>query len=146
MASTQSKASATKIGNAFDEERLRRQLAATAVAAELLLILQQDDLGRDLTQEALLVSADFARLVPKNKSNGRNAAVIPMPAGARVQHLINALLVEDGDASLAVKLMSSRFADAAAAGIELQMYEHPEIGQPAVALHLAVRSEISRDR
>ncbi|MCY1238488.1 hypothetical protein D9M72_512290 [compost metagenome] len=67
-----------------------------------------------------------------------------MPVGARVQHLLKALLIEDGDASLAVKLMSYRFADAAAQGKELEMYQHEDIGRPAVALHLAVRSEIHR--
>ncbi|OWK23970.1 hypothetical protein AJ87_26645 [Rhizobium yanglingense] len=56
--------------------------------------------------------------------------------------LLKALLVDDGDASLAVKLISYRFADAVREGKQLEMYEHEGIGRPAVALHLAVRSEI----
>lgn len=142
MASNQSNTSAAKIGSAFDEELCRRQLAATAVVAALLLRLQREDHDRDLTEVALFVGADDARLVPKNTSSGRNTAVIPMPAGTRVSHLLKAMLVEDGDAPLAVKLMSYRFADATREGKELEMYEHEGIGRPAVALHLAVRSEI----
>ncbi|TBX74479.1 hypothetical protein E0I74_26970 [Rhizobium laguerreae] len=142
MASKQSKTSASKIGSAFDEEHCRRRLAAIAVVAELLLRLQHEDPDRDLTEMALFVSADQARLVPKDTASKPNTAVIPMPARACARHLLNALLVDDGDAPIAVKLMSYRFAASALEGKRLEMYEHEDIGRPAVALHLAVRSEV----
>lgn len=104
--------------------------------------LQHEDPDRDLTEMALSVSADQARLVPKDTASNPNTAVIPMPAQARARHLLNALLVDDGDAPIAVKLMSYRFAAAAREGKQLEMYEHEGIGRPAVALHLAVRSEV----
>lgn len=142
MASKQTTTSAVEIGSAFDGEQARLYLGAVSVAAELLLRLRHEDPDRDLTDMALFVSADQARLVSKNTASTPNTAVIPMPDGARARHLLKALLIDDGDAPIAVKLMSFRFAEAIRKGEQLEMYEHESIGGPAVALHLAVRSEV----
>ncbi|TCU13759.1 hypothetical protein [Rhizobium sullae] len=142
MASKQSKTSAAEIGSAFDEEQARLYFGAAAVAAELLMRVRHEDPDRDLTDMAVFVSADQARLVPQSAKIKRNTAVIPMPDGACARHLLKALLVDDGDAPIAVKLMSYRFAAAAREGKQLDMYEHEGIGRSAVALHLAVRSEV----
>ncbi|MGR9128941.1 hypothetical protein [Rhizobium leguminosarum] len=144
MASKHSKTpTADSISN---DEQARIYLGAVSVAAEMLLRLHQEDPDRDLTEMALFVSADQASLVPRSTKIKRNTAVIPMPDRARVYHLLKALLVDEGDASTALKLMLFRFAEAARQGEQLEMYEHEAIGRPAVALHLAVRSEISPHR
>ncbi len=65
-----------------------------------------------------------------------------MPDGDCARHLLKALLVEEGDAWIGPTLMSFRFADAARRGQRLDMYEHEAVGRPAVAMHLAVWSEI----
>ncbi|PDT46680.1 hypothetical protein CO661_17435 [Sinorhizobium fredii] len=142
MASKKSKTSAAETGSVFDEGQARLTLGATSVAAELLLRLHHEDPDRDLTGTALFVSAVQACLVPQNTKIKRNTAVIPMPDGACVRHLLKALLVDEGDAAIAVKLMSFRFAEAVRMGEQLDMYDHEDIGGPAVALHLAVRSEV----
>ncbi|MBY3249923.1 hypothetical protein HFN72_29545 [Rhizobium laguerreae] len=142
MASKHPKTPAAENDSIVSEEHARMYLGAISVTAEMLLRLHQDDPDRDLTDVALFVSADRACLVPRSTKITRNTAVIPMPDGARLRHLLKALMVDDGDASIAVKLMSFRFAEAARQGEQLEMYDHEAIGRPAVALHLAVRSEI----
>ncbi|MGR9399926.1 hypothetical protein ACU8M5_09275 [Rhizobium leguminosarum] len=146
MASKHSKEAAAENASVFTEEQARIYLGAISVTAEMLLRLHQEDPDLDLTDMAMFVSADQACLVPQSKKIKANTAVIPMPNGTRVRHLLKALLIEEGDAPIAVKLMSLRFAEAARNGEQLDMYEHEAIGRPAVALHLAVRSEIPPHR
>jgi len=105
-----------------------------------MLKLHAEDPHRSLDGVLLVVSAEGVALVPNGKALARNSASIPMPQGARVRHLLAALMVEEGDVELAIKVLTVRLAEADEAGKILDMYQDEMIGGPSVALHLAVRA------
>ncbi|CUX66996.1 MULTISPECIES: hypothetical protein [Agrobacterium] len=133
------------ISRASEAVRARRILEATSAVSELVLRLQADHPHRSLDGILLVVSDKGVALVPNGKATARNSTNIPMPRGTRVRHLLAALMVEDGDVELAIKVLTVRLAEANEAGKTLNMYQDEAIGGPSVALHLAVRAFVDVD-
>lgn len=130
------------IFRASEAVHARRILAATSAVSELMLKLHADDPERSLDGILLVVSDKGVALVPNGKAIARNSANIPMPQGTRVRHLLAALMVEEGDVELAIKVLTVRLAEADEAGKILDMYRDEAIGGPSVALHMAVRAQV----